>query len=116
MAKSALIKELIKRIDGYRDEMIDLQTKLTAIPALSPKSGGDGEGKKAAFLLDWLKPMKFDSVGTLSAPDPDCPGGRPNVIARFKGKDSSKTIWVMANLDVVPPGDLSWTGDHGPCG
>ncbi|MBI5526829.1 MAG: M20 family metallo-hydrolase [Deltaproteobacteria bacterium] len=112
MAKNALQKELAKRIDGYRDEMIELQKKLSAIQALSPASGGEGEGKKADFLIEYLKGMKFSSIERLDAPDPACPGGRPNVIARFKGKDSSRTIWVMSHLDVVPPGDPKlWTGD-----
>jgi succinyl-diaminopimelate desuccinylase len=112
MAKNALVRELCRRIDGYRDEMIDLQKKLTAIPALSPSSGGEGEGRKAEFLMDWLRGMKFTSVERIDTPDPACPGGRPNIIARFKGKDSSRTVWVMSHLDVVPPGDLKlWTGD-----
>ena len=71
MAKNALAKELIKRIDGYKDEMIELQRRLTAIPALSPRSGGEGEGKKAAFLMEYLKGMKWTSVERLDAPDPE---------------------------------------------
>ena len=59
--------KLIKRIDTYRDEMVNLQKRLTAIPALSPKSGGDGEGKKAAFLTDYLTTLKFTSIETLTA-------------------------------------------------
>jgi len=112
MAKTALTKELGKIIDGYRDQMIDLQKRLSAIPALSPVNGGDGEGKKAAFLIDYLKAMKFSSVERLDAPDPACPGGRPNVIARVKGKNPSRTVWIMSHMDVVPPGDLKlWSGD-----
>ncbi len=112
MAKSTRVKRLIKQIDGYRDAMIDLQTRLTAIPALSPASGGEGEGKKADFLVDYLRALGFSSIERFDAPDPACAGGRPNVLARLKGKDSSRTIWIMTHLDVVPPGDLRlWTGD-----
>ncbi len=112
MAKSKLIQGLIKLIDGYRDAMIDLQTRLTSIPALSPVNGGEGEGKKAAFLLDYLRSMKFETVERFDAPDPACPGGRPNLVARLRGEDSSHTPWIMGHLDVVPPGDLQkWTGD-----
>ncbi len=112
MAKSTLVKRLIKQIDGYRDAMIDLQTKLTAIPALSPASGGEGEGKKADFLVDYLRALGFSSIERFDAPDPACAGGRPNIVTRLKGRDSSRTIWVMTHLDVVPPGDLKlWTGD-----
>jgi succinyl-diaminopimelate desuccinylase len=112
MAKNALAKELIRRIDGYRDEMIELQRKLTAIPALSPRSGGDGEGKKAAFLMEYLKGMKWTSVEMFCAPDPQCPGGRPNIVARLKGKSQARTIWVMSHMDVVPPGEPKlWNAD-----
>ncbi len=112
MAKSEPIKKLLKQIDGYRDQMIDLQTRLTAIPALSPVNGGEGEGKKASFLADYLSALRFSSIERFDAPDPACPGGRPNIVVRSKGRDSSRTIWVMTHLDVVPPGDLKlWTGD-----
>ena len=40
-------EKIAARLDSYRDAMIDLQVKLTAIPAVSPASGGEGEAKKA---------------------------------------------------------------------
>ena len=42
-------------IDSYRNEMIDMQIKLCSFPAISPASGGEGETKKAEFLLEFLK-------------------------------------------------------------
>jgi succinyl-diaminopimelate desuccinylase len=34
-------------------------------------------------------------------------GHRPNLALRIPGKDTSRTFWIIAHLDVVPPGDLS---------
>ncbi len=39
-------------------------------------------------------------------------GHRPNIAALIPGADASRTFWVIAHLDVVPPGDLSlWDSD-----
>jgi hypothetical protein len=48
-----IFEKIARRIDGFRDDMIDLQVKLCAIPAIAPASGGEGEVKKAEFLLDF---------------------------------------------------------------
>jgi succinyl-diaminopimelate desuccinylase len=107
------LEKIIKRISTFRDEMIDMQVKLSSIPAISPGSGGEGETKKAEVLLGFLKENKFDSIELIKAPDLDVPSGyRPNILALFKGKSSSKTTWVMTHMDIVPPGELSqWRGD-----
>ena len=49
----------------------------------------------------------------VKAPDSEASSGfRPNILARHKGRDSSRTVWVMTHMDVVPPGDLAlWRGD-----
>jgi len=105
--------EIAKRIDSFRDEMIDMQIKLCSIPAIAPTSGGEGEAKKADFLLDVLKNIGLDQIDLIKAPDMDAPSNyRPNILARYKGKNSSRTIWVMTHMDIVPPGELSmWNGD-----
>lgn len=106
-------KELLKKIDGYRQFIIDLQTKMTACPAITPSEGGRGEAAKAAVLLDVLKKMKFDEIKVLNVKDPKAPGGvRPNIVAKYYGQNRQKTLWVMAHMDVVSPGDLSkWKTD-----
>jgi succinyl-diaminopimelate desuccinylase len=106
-------EKIAARLDFYRNAMIDLQVKLTAIPAVSPASGGEGETKKAEFLLDYLKANGFQDIEVINAPDLDAPSGkRPNILARYRGLDSSKTIWIMSHMDVVPPGEASlWRGD-----
>lgn len=105
--------KLARRIEQYRDEMVDLQMRLCAIPAIAPSSGGEGEAKKADFLVDWLKANGFVDIALVKTPDLDAPAGyRPNVLAYFRGKSQARTIWVMTHTDVVPPGELSlWRGD-----
>lgn len=108
-----IFERVSKRIDSFRNEMIDLQIKLASIPAISPLNGGEGEVKKAEFLADFLRKNKFQDVEVIRAPDLDAPVGyRPNILAYSRGKSHSKTIWIMTHTDVVPPGELSlWKGD-----
>jgi len=104
---------LARRIEQFRDEMIDLQMKLCALPAIAPSSGGEGEAKKAEYLVDWLKANRFVDVTVIKAPDLDAPAGcRPNILAYFRGKSQARTVWIMTHTDVVPPGEVSlWRGD-----
>ena len=109
-----LMKKVYEKIEGYRDEMIDLQSKLTAIPALGPTNDGEGEEKKAAFVKGWMeKEIGFDVLEQHDSPDDRVPSGsRPNIIAIAKGASDAKRIWVMAHTDIVPPGELSlWDSD-----
>jgi len=105
--------KIFQRIDSFRNDMIDLQIKLTSIPAIAPSSGGEGEAKKAEFLVEFLQANGFVDVEVIKAPDMDAPSGyRPNILAYYRGKSPAKTIWVMSHTDVVPPGELSlWSGD-----
>lgn len=105
--------KIAKRIDSFRDEMTDMQINLCSIPAISPSNGGEGEAKKAETLLAFLEKTGFSGIEVVKAPDLDSPYGyRPNILAFYKGKNSSKTIWVMTHMDVVPPGEPAlWNGD-----
>lgn len=106
-------KALFKKIDTYKQTVIDLQTHMIACPAVSPYEGGEGEHAKAEYLLSVLKAMKFDEVQLIKVKDPKGKGGyRPNLVAKYYGQNKKKTLWVMAHMDVVPPGDLSlWKTD-----
>jgi succinyl-diaminopimelate desuccinylase len=107
------MEKIAERIDSFRDEMIDMQIQLCSLPAISPTSGGEGEVKKAEFLLEFLKTHGFSEVSVIKAPDLDAPVGyRPNILAIFKGKSSAKTLWIMTHMDIVPPGELElWNGN-----
>ncbi len=111
---SPTLNVLLQKIETYHDEAIELQKQLTAIPALSPENGGDGEKIKSDFLRAWLeRELRPDDLEEFHAPDErvSC-GYRPNLVAMFNGRSNAKTIWIMSHMDVVPPGDLSkWTGD-----
>ena len=112
-AEEKMEKQLLKKIDEYKLTVIELQTHMIACPAVSPASGGLGEGKKAAYLLSVLKQMKFDEVSVINVKDPRVKGGvRPNIMAKYYGQNREKTLWVMAHMDVVPAGDLAlWKTD-----
>jgi len=107
MSKAKQMEKLAGVIDGGREEVIALQRSLVAIPALAPESGGQGEKEKADFMRSWLEKTGFDELRELNAPDPrvSC-GYRPNMLCKLYGEERSRTVWVLAHLDVVPAGDL----------
>ncbi|MFQ5753279.1 MAG: hypothetical protein ACE5HI_14910 [bacterium] len=52
----AILEKICYRIDTYQNESINLQRELTAIPALAPENGGDGEQKSLnSFSLIYKK-------------------------------------------------------------
>jgi succinyl-diaminopimelate desuccinylase len=106
-------ERIFRRIDTFRDEMVDMQIQLCAIPAISPSSGGEGEAAKADALLKFLDKTGFEDITVAKAPDLDADAGyRPNILAYYKGERSTKTIWILCHMDVVPPGEMSkWKGN-----
>ncbi len=104
---------LSNKILDYREQIIQMQTELTSIPALSPENKGDGETNKAEYIKELLKNLPCDWIETVNAPDNRVPSGyRPNLLMKIKGKSDKKTIWIMSHMDVVPVGDLSqWDTD-----
>ena len=101
------------RIRGYRRDLIRMVEELTAIPAIGPTNGGEGEQAKALYLEGRLKELAPQPMLSLPCPDPRVPGKfRPNLIAYFAGRHPEKTVWVLSHLDIVPPGDLRlWKTD-----
>jgi succinyl-diaminopimelate desuccinylase len=102
-----------ERIDSYREDMIALQTSLTAIPAIGPENGGNGEYEKAQFLTDYLRTSGFTNIVTYNAHDDRVsPGVRPNIVLTVPGEKPEKTVWVLTHTDVVPPGEMNlWDYD-----
>lgn len=104
---------ICRRIDELAPQMVDLQRRLVALPAISPRSGGTGEKEKADFLKGMLEDWGL-AVTEYRAPDPAAPCGyRPNLVARLKGSSgSARTLWIMTHMDVVPSGPLElWRHD-----
>jgi len=106
-------EKIARRIDSFRDDMINFQIRLASIPAIAPGSGGEGEAEKAEALLGFLNENGFVDIEVLKAPDLDAPVGyRPNILAYYRGESSARTVWIMTHTDVVPPGEPSlWSGD-----
>jgi succinyl-diaminopimelate desuccinylase len=106
-------EKILAKIDSYEAYAIELQRGLTAIPALSPSSGGEGEYDKAVYIETELKKLKFDSIEWLNAPQKEAKNGiRPNIVARYKGKNPGRTLWLMSHMDIVPPGESKlWSSD-----
>jgi len=106
-------ERIFRRIENYVDDMIDLQIRLTAIPALSPDNQGAGEADKADFLQHYLRRAGFDEIDFINAPDKRVPSGyRPNLIVTSPGKDSNRKVWILTHTDIVPPGEIGlWCDD-----
>ncbi|MBE8539770.1 M20 family metallo-hydrolase [Geoglobus acetivorans] len=107
---SSILVDSLNSLDSKRDFVVDTLSRLIEIKALSPENGGNGEWDKAEYvegLLDFA-----DDVRRYDAEDERAKNGlRPNIVAKIKGK-SSRTLWIVTHLDVVPEGDLSlWESD-----
>ena len=113
MIDQAIFSTVRRRIDSYREAMIQMQIGLTAIPALAPENGGDGEYEKARHLLANLSDLGFKDIQEISAPDSRVSSGvRPNILARVPGKKDTRTVWILTHLDIVPPGEMKfWDSD-----
>lgn len=107
------IDKITSYLDAHRAQMIALQQALTSRPALGPENDGEGEWDRAEYLEQFLREHGFSDIRHVDAPDPRVKHGkRPNLIVRLPGESSDKTIWFLAHMDVVPPGDLQlWETD-----
>lgn len=107
------LNEIFKILDGYTDDVIDLQRELTSKIALGPENGGSGEHEKAKYMKTRIDAFNPDLVEEINAPDERVEKGyRPNLIAFWEGADGGPTVWVLSHLDIVPPGDLTlWDTD-----
>lgn len=96
-------------IDSKRQLVVELESILTAIPALSPDSGGEGELKKCEALEHFLRKSGFTNIERFDVPDSRAAGGvRPNLVLTLESgaaEDSGGALWFISHLDVVPPGE-----------
>ncbi len=94
---------ILKKIDDSRNDIIRNLMNMIRIPAIGPANGGEGEGKRADFLMTLLK--GFDKVERIDVDDTDYPGiKRPSILAVKNGKKKG-TVWIVAHIDTVLPGD-----------
>ncbi len=107
------MRKLIQLLEKQSDAVVDLQSKLVSIPALGPSNAGSGEQAKAEFMHKYLNDCGFQEIIHINAPDErvEC-GYRPNLATWIQGQDSSRTLWIISHLDIVPPGDPAlWQSD-----
>jgi len=106
-------KRISQRIDSYREAMIELQIALSAVSAVGPENGGDGELLKANLLKNRLIQMGFKNFRHYDAQDNRVSSGiRPNFITTIEGKNKSRFVWIITHMDIVPPGELRlWNHD-----
>ncbi len=98
-------QKVAQKLEELTDEMVAFQKAITAIPALSPENGGDGEWDRAMYIKEFLEKRGF-TVEQIDAPDERAKNGkRPNLIVTLPGKDHSLALWLMAHMDVVPEGE-----------
>ncbi|NLT34819.1 MAG: M20 family metallo-hydrolase [Gaiellales bacterium] len=107
MLSPELADRLRWRIEGYRNAMVDFQRDLTAVNAVGPDGGGEGEWHRAAFLKEELLRLGLGRAHEYNALDNRVyTGQRPNLVVRLEGRECPPTVWVMAHMDTVPPGDF----------
>ena len=100
--------KLYNFINQQEKLLIALQSAMTALPAIGPDNEGEGEEAKALYLKDQLAALGFPPIVEINSPDERVPCGyRPNFYTMLPGCNKSVTIWIVAHIDVVPPGDLS---------
>jgi len=99
---------VLRDIDNSVDDVTDKAVRMIRIPSIGPDNGGKGESAIADELMTWLS--GFDSVERINIPQNDVI--RSNIIAKKNGK-MDRTLWFIAHIDTVSPGDLSeW--EHPP--
>ncbi len=107
------IQKVLDTICNSTGEMLEIQRLLTAVPAISPESGGEGELKKAKVLANWLKEHGFPEPQWFFAPDHRAlEGKRPSLVVSIPGENPERAFWIMSHIDIVPPGELElWDTD-----
>lgn len=105
--------EAARRIDDLRDECVDFLIRMCSIPALGPDNHGAGEMEKYQAVKKVIDSLRPDRAVEVHAPDERVPDGvRPNLLAVFEGTDTSRTLWILSHIDVVPPGERAlWNFD-----
>lgn len=101
-----MLDSLFAHLDAQPELVIRWQREMTARPALGPDNNGIGEIHKAAWLETELTRLGLADIRRHDCPDTRVPSGfRPNLSALLPGK-TRRTLWVIAHMDVVPPGDI----------
>jgi succinyl-diaminopimelate desuccinylase len=95
-------------IDASRPDLVEKMSTMIGIRAISPKSGGDGEMRRAEYLQGILRSWGLETKRYDYTDDTGI--ARPNIITRVGGAE--RTIWFVGHMDTVSEGDRSlWKSD-----
>ncbi len=102
--------QLLERIDGLKNELVELTCELIRIPTTNPP--GENYLPCAEFIGNWLAPFGFDLqyIRGEGAPGDSDKYPRSNIIARRDGKRPGQCVHFNSHIDVVVPGD-GWSMD-----
>ena len=108
-----MLDSVFSSLNAKSERAVALQAQLVAVPALGPDNGGQGEWAKARLAMQLCQQAGLQIAREMDCPDERVPEKtRPNFAAVLPGKNTACTLWIIAHLDVVPPGDPQlWTGD-----
>lgn len=100
-------------VETRRGEMVSHVLALGAIPGVNPRMGGTGEYQRVLWLTKLLDEHQIPYT-LFEAEDGAVPEGkRVSVTVLFPPtQERDKTLWFMAHLDTVAPGDpAGWSTD-----
>lgn len=105
-------EKLFAAIETLMPEMVSTLSDLCSFPAISPQAGGEGEYKKAQYLVGKLAELGFAEPLVIDCPDPQAAGGvRPSILVTIPGQTRQRLV-IVVHTDVVPAGDLAlWQTD-----
>ncbi|MFQ1020679.1 M20 family metallo-hydrolase [Tardisphaera saccharovorans] len=90
----------------YKEFAIDVMKHMIPLKSVSPAAGGEGEGKRADYLLSLINQIAPQAeIKQLDTKD-EFGYRRPNIIAKLDMK-KEKTVWVFSHMDTVSEGDLA---------
>ena len=110
-------EKIFEWLDNAAELAVELETGLTKHIAVSPDSGGEGELDKCVFLENWLRSHGVTNLQRYDSPDKRAKGGvRPNLVATIDGNEKNGRLWILSQMDVVPPGEIKlWNSDPWTC-
>lgn len=105
-----VIDKIHQRINGLKDDLIDLTVELIRIPTTNPP--GENYTECAEFVGNWLKKRGFEVeyIRGLDTPGDSDKFPRTNIIARLEGKRPGECVHFNSHIDVVEAGE-GWTFD-----
>jgi len=102
----------IGRVEELRKDMISSLKKFVSINSVNPAFGGPGEEEMANWLTELLRDLGYETVKRYDVKD-EKGIVRSNLVTLIKGKDTSRTLWIVTHMDKVPEGSRDlW--DHDP--